>query len=223
MTGPDDTVPPPIVHRSDPAFEQPNDVACTLLAQARQALDAHDPEAAVHGFLRAAGLLSAQGLLADAQAARLQAAGALIGHDPQRAEDLWCTLCGPVPLGGAAEVQCGLVGARIAQALGRSGDVLARLDRARTAALAVRDPIAHLTAASQAAAVHLQRGDTVAAYGQLASAWVSLADMVGRETAARWVRPLMLELRAGLGEEAFDLIRAHHEADRRDAGEAPPQ
>ncbi len=214
MSGPDDTIPPPIVHRGDVAPEQPNDVARTLLAQARQALDAHDPEAAVQGFLRAAGLLSAQGLLADAQAARLLAAGALVGHDPDRAEDLWSTLCGPVQLGGAAEVQCGLVGARIAQALGRSADVLTRLARARAGALAVRDPIAYLTAASQAAAVHLQRGEAVAAYGQLASAWVTLADLVGRETAARWLRPLMLELRAGLGEDAFDLVRRNHEAER---------
>lgn len=222
MSGPDDTVPPPIVHRGDAAPDLPNDVARTLLMQARQAQDANDPDGAVRGFLRAAGLLSAQGLLADAQAARLQASAALIGHDPERAEDLWLTLCGPVPLGGAAEVQCGLVGARIAQALGRSADVLTRLARARAGALVVRDPIAYLTAASQAAAVHLQRDEAVAAYGQLASAWVSLADMVGRETAARWVRPLMLELRAGLGEEAFDLVRANHEADRRDGGEAPP-
>lgn len=216
MAGPDDTVPPPIVQRADAAPELPNDVARTLLAQAQQALDAHDPQAAMQGFLRAAGLLSAQGLLGEAQAARLQAAAALVGHDPERAEDLWSTLCGPVPLGGTAEVQCGLVGARIAQALGRSDDVLARLARARAGALAVRDPLAYLTSASQAAAVHLQRGEAVPAYGQLASAWVTLADMVGRETAARWVRPLMLELRAVLGEDAFELLRRNHEAERQE-------
>ena len=37
---------------------------------------------------------------------------------------------------------------------------------------------------------------------------LTLVDLVGREAAARWVRPLMLELRAGLGEEVFRRARA---------------
>jgi hypothetical protein len=215
MQSPDDTVPPPIDHPAGLTPEVPNDVALTLMTQARQALDANDPEGAMQGFLRAAGLLSAQGLLADAQAARLAAAAALIGHDPERAEDLWRGLCKLVPASGAAAAQRGLVGARIALALGRTDDVLARLDEARAGALDVRDPIAYLACASQAAAVHVQRGEPVQAYGRLASAWVTLADLIGREAAARWVRPLMLELRAGLGEDAFDMVRANYEAERR--------
>ncbi len=216
MSASDDTVPPPIDHATGLPPGVPNDVARTLLAQAEEALRAKDAEAAVQAYLRAAGLLSAQGLLADAQAARLAAAAALIWHDPERADELWRGLCKLVPASGAAAVQRGMVGARIAWALGHPDDVLQRLDEARAGALEVRDPIAYLESSSQAAAVHMQRGEPVQAYGRLASAWVTLADLIGREAAARWVRPLMLELRAGLGEDAFDLVRANYEAERRD-------
>jgi hypothetical protein len=217
----DDTVPPPIDHATGLPPGVPNDVARTLLAQAEEALRAKDTEAAVQAYLRAAGLLSAQGLLADAQAARLAAAASLVKRDPARADELWLGLCKLVPASGVAAVQRGMVGARIALALGNADDALQRLDEARAGALEVRDPIAYLDCSSQAAAVHVQRGEPVQAYGHLASAWVTLADLIGREAAARWVRPLMLELRAGLGEDAFDLVRSNYEAEQRDAGEPP--
>lgn len=213
MQGPDDTVPPPIDHPAGLVPDRPNDVALTLLEQARRAQDAGDPEGAVRGYLRAAGLLWAQGLSLDAQAAQLAASEALIGHDPDRADDLWRVLCERMPAGGAAAVRRGLVGARIALALDRSDEALARLELARVGALEVRDPIAFLAATSQAAAVHLQRDEAVLAYGRLALAWTTLSDLIGREAASRWMRPLMLELRAGLGHAAFEQVRSRHDSE----------
>ncbi|MBX3610329.1 MAG: hypothetical protein KF871_10590 [Hydrogenophaga sp.] len=199
----------------------PNDVSLTLLTQARFALEAKDVDAAVAGFLRAAGLLSAQGLLADAQEARLAASAALVGHDTQRAEALWLGLCRLVPASGAAAAQRGLLGARIALDLGHLSDALQRLEHASEGALDVRDPMAYLACASQAAAVHVQLGERVLAYGRLATAWVTLSDLIGAEAAARWVRPLMVELRAGLGEAEFNRVKQRYEAGRRgDAGNA---
>lgn len=202
----------------DPATGQ----ALRLMNQAKQALEANDPEVAHQGFLRAAALLAAQGLLTDAQAAQLAAAAAVIDHDPERAEALWRGLCMLVPASGAVAAQRGLVGARIALVQGHTDDALQRLDEARVGALDVRDPMAYMTSACQAATVHVQRGEPVLAYGRLAAAWSTLADLIGREAAARWMRPQMLALRTGLGDTAFDRVRAEYEAARRNGSGARP-
>jgi hypothetical protein len=66
--------------------------------------------------------------------------------------------------------------------------------------------------------VHVELGEAAQAYEMLAMGWATLVNLVGRQAAARWVRPLMLELRAGLGEEAFRRARADCEK----AWQGPP-
>ncbi|MBN9369488.1 MAG: hypothetical protein ABS53_12570 [Hydrogenophaga sp. SCN 70-13] len=204
----DDTVPGPVGWTTENARERAHDVADTLLAQARESLSVGDTEGATQRFLRAASLFSAQGLSGDAEAARLAAVAALMNHDPRRADELWQGLAAIGDSSGDAAARRGLLGARLSRALGERAEALQRLDMARRGALEVRDAITYLDAVSQAAAVHVERGEPAQAYERLAMGWATLVDLVGREAAARWVRPLMLELRAGLGEEVFRRARA---------------
>jgi len=207
----DDTVPGPVGWTTENARERMHDVADTLLAQARESLSVGDTEGATQRFLRAASLFSAQGLSGDAEAARLAAVAALMNHDPRRADELWQDLATIGDSSGAAAARRGLLGARLSRSLGERAEALERLDMARRGALEVRDAIHYLDAVSQAAAVHVERAEHAQAYEMLAMGWATLADLVGRDAAARWVRPLMLELRAGLGEEAFRRARAECE------------
>lgn len=100
------------------------------------------------------------------------------------------------------------------------GDVAAALgaaQEARDLALGVVEPVAYFAAAALLAQLHNAAGDRLAAYRSLATAWATLGDLLGREVAASWVRPLLLAYAVQWGEAGFAQVKAAHDAGRRAA------
>lgn len=97
-------------------------------------------------------------------------------------------------------------------------DAVAARDEARAAreaALLAVAPIAYFAASvylSQAADL---LGDRVEAYRALATAWVTLSDLLGEPVARSWVEPVLLAFQWQWGEEAFATVRAEHDRQRR--------
>lgn len=86
---------------------------------------------------------------------------------------------------------------------------------ARDAALAAVAPLAYFAAAvSLSRAADLQ-GDRIEAYRTLATAWVTLGDLLGQPVARSWVEPVMLTLQWQWGLPAFAAVRAEHDRLRR--------
>jgi hypothetical protein len=99
----------------------------------------------------------------------------------------------------------------------QQGDVAAALGAAqetRELALDAVEPVAYFAAAALLAQVHVIAGDRMAAYRALATAWVTLGDLLGRDIAASWVRPLLLALAVQWGEAGFAQVKAAYDAER---------
>ncbi len=60
-------------------------------------------------------------------------------------------------------------------------------------------------------------GDQLEAYRALATAWATLADVIGDEAAQSWVSPVLSALQTEWGEQGFAAVRAEHDAQRRAA------
>lgn len=191
--------------------------ALVLQRRAAAALAAHEERAAADDFCAAAVLMQSLGLAADAEAARLAAASCLSAVDPPGAEALWQDVDQQPPHDGTAAARRCLVGAQVALQGHQPALALERLARARQGALDARDATAYLAASVQAASLLEQQGHAENAYARLASAWVTLGDLLGQEPAAQLVRPALAGLRERLGEAAFQRVRQSHAA-RRDVG-----
>jgi len=90
---------------------------------------------------------------------------------------------------------------------------------ARDLSLRATQPVSYLASAGIASELHAASGDRVAAYGVLATAWVTLGDLLGRDVAASWVKPLLLSCAAKWGDVAFAKAKAAYEAARRAQGD----
>jgi hypothetical protein len=191
--------------------------AVVLQRRAAAALSAHDERGAAADFSSAAALMQSLGLAADVQAARLAAASCLSMVDAPAAEAIWRDVDQQPARDGSAAARQGLVGAQIALALGQPVLALERLARARQGALDARDATSYLAASVQAASLLEQQGQAQDAYARLASAWVTLGDLLGKEPAANLVRPALAGLRERLGEAVFQRVRQAHNAQRRRA------
>lgn len=86
---------------------------------------------------------------------------------------------------------------------------------ARREALESGAALPYLTAASSLAGFAESSGDRVAAYESLAVAWVTLGDLIGRESARAMVEPLLIEVRDRWGPDDFAAVKASYEARRR--------
>ena len=119
----------------------------------------------------------------------------------------------------AYSARVALVNARLAH---HGGDLLAALQfagEARDLSLRATQPVSYLASAGIASELHAASGDRVAAYGVLATAWVTLGDLLGRDVAASWVKPLLLSCAAKWGDVAFAKAKAAYEAARRAQGD----
>jgi hypothetical protein len=106
-----------------------------------------------------------------------------------------------------------------AQALQR-GDAAAARDaalQAREAALQAVAAPSYLAAARALADAQDALGQRVEAYRALATAWATLGDLLGSETARAWVEPLLAALAHKWGAAAFKEVREAHDSERRRA------
>ena len=104
-----------------------------------------------------------------------------------------------------------------AQAFQR-GDAAAARDaalQAREAALQAVAAPRYLAAARALAEAHDALGERIEAYRALATAWATLGDLLGAETARAWVEPLLAGLARRWGAAAFKEVRAAHDDERR--------
>jgi hypothetical protein len=86
---------------------------------------------------------------------------------------------------------------------------------AREAALAAVAPMSYVSAALAIAQLAEGRGDRGGAYAALASGWVTLGDLLGRDVARATFAPKLEELRSRWGAEEFARVKAAHDAQRR--------
>jgi tetratricopeptide (TPR) repeat protein len=91
----------------------------------------------------------------------------------------------------------------------------AHAQAARTHALASRAPDTYIGAAVTLAKLAEHAGDDTRAYGELATGWATIGDLLGAELARATFEPLLRELRLRWGAERFDAARAAYEAARR--------
>ncbi len=189
--------------------------AVVLQRRAVAANASHDERAAAADFCAAADVMHSAGHLADAEAARLAAASCLSAVDPAGAEALWREIDRQPPLDGAGAARRGLVGGHVALQGQQPALALARYGAARQGALDARDGAAYLAASVQSASLLEQQGQVEDAYARLASAWVTLGDLLGKDAAASLVRPALQGLRDRLGEAAFQAAREGYAARRR--------
>jgi hypothetical protein len=87
----------------------------------------------------------------------------------------------------------------------------------RDAALEAVAPLSYFAAAVALARAADLTGDRTGAYRVTASAWVTLADLLGQDLARSWVEPVLLGFKLRWGDDAFADARAAHERQRRDA------
>ncbi|MGE0348881.1 hypothetical protein [Hydrogenophaga sp.] len=189
--------------------------AVLLQRRAAAATASHDERAAADDFRAAAALMQAAGLTADAEAARLAAASTLAAVDPAGAEALWREIDQQPPRDGAVAARRGLVGGHVAMLGQQPALALARYGAARQGALDARDAASYLAASVQSASLLEQQGQVDDAYARLASAWVTLGDLLGKDAAVSLVRPAMQGLRDRLGTEAFQRVREGYAARRK--------
>lgn len=93
--------------------------------------------------------------------------------------------------------------------------------RAIDAALLAVAPVSFFGASVTLARAADARSDRAAAYRVLASAWVTLADLLGSDVAASWVAPVLEAFRATWGSQAFATVKSEHDRLRREV-EPPP-
>ncbi|WP_139559737.1 hypothetical protein [Methylotetracoccus oryzae] len=96
---------------------------------------------------------------------------------------------------------------------------LARIEaqRARDAALTAIAPVTYFGATVALARAAETQGDRATCYRTLATAWVTLADLLGEPVAQTWVEPVLQAYRLAWGPAAFDAVRAEHDRVRRAA------
>jgi tetratricopeptide (TPR) repeat protein len=88
-------------------------------------------------------------------------------------------------------------------------------DRARDAALQAVAPVSYFAASVELAEALQARGDYTDAYGTLATAWATLSDVLGQDTAGSWVEPVLLGYTLKWGESAFRQAKSDYEQRRR--------
>lgn len=118
----------------------------------------------------------------------------------------------------AAEV--GVLKARLLRGEGKWDEAFQTAFRARSFALQAIAPVPYFAACVEQAEASRGLGDRVAAYRVLATCWVTLADLLGRDVARSWVEPILTAYQIAWGEEGFAAVKqAHDDARRREVTE----
>jgi tetratricopeptide (TPR) repeat protein len=104
-----------------------------------------------------------------------------------------------------------------AQSLDRrdTAAALSSAQLAREAALAAHAPTSYIGAAHAIAGLADSAGDRVAAYGALATGWVTVGDLLGADLARMSFEPALRDLRKRWGAAAFEDAKRSYEATRR--------
>lgn len=181
-------------------------------------------EEAVADLDRAARELGAAGQAASAAATELELFGVLhdasadAAHAALATARSWAVQSGDPSVRAQVDAVAGSA-ALAAGDLTRARDLLTA---ARDGALAALDAGTYLAASAGLAMAAEQLGDRQAAYATLTSAWVTIADLLGREVAVAAVRPQLLGLRERWGGPEFAAVKEAHDALRRSAAAAAP-
>jgi tetratricopeptide (TPR) repeat protein len=107
-----------------------------------------------------------------------------------------------------------LLRARLARGEGKIDEALELARQSREAALQAVAPVSYFAASAELAEALRLRNDLPGAYGALATAWATLADLLGDETARSWVEPCLLAYQVSWGESEFQKARSTYEAQR---------
>jgi transcription elongation GreA/GreB family factor len=111
--------------------------------------------------------------------------------------------------------ECAMLQAELALAAGDAEAACRSARSARAAALEAVAPVCFLAACALLARAADQTGDRLEAYRVLATAWVTLGDLLGEPVAQSWVSPLLSLYRVAWGTAAFDAVKAGHDQRRR--------
>lgn len=110
-----------------------------------------------------------------------------------------------------------LLMARLQLAGGCFGEAVGSARQARSRALEAVAPLSYYGAAVALAEGLDHMGMRTDAYAALATAWVTLGDLLGREVAESWVAPILEAYRMKWGAPAFAAAKAEHDARRKAA------
>lgn len=174
-------------------------------------------DAAVADLQRAAHELVTAGEVGSAAATELELYGAVQETSSEgalaalRAARAHAVASGDV----AVRAQVDAVEAAEALAAGDLATSRAHFLAARDGALESVDAATYLAAVSGLAAVTERLGDRVAAYAVLASAWVTVADLLGREVAVAAIKPQLAAQHERWGATAFAAVKEAYESARR--------
>ena len=105
--------------------------------------------------------------------------------------------------------------ARMARAAGQMGTAIEYARRSRDAALQAVAPLSYFAASVELAEALQAQGDLSGAYGTLSTAWATLSDVLGKETAGSWIEPCLIGYQVRWGESAFQQAKNAYEARRR--------
>lgn len=129
----------------------------------------------------------------------------------------------PPPVPGDAQLcaEIGVEHARLERAAGHWEAARIAAREARANALDAIAPVPYFAASVESAELFDALGQRADAYGSLASAWVTLADLLGEPVAKSWVEPCLLALRLRWGDAGFfDAKRTHDDRRRAQRNEA---
>ena len=110
-----------------------------------------------------------------------------------------------------------LLAARLQVGCGCFAEAVDLADMARGKALEAVAPLSYYGAAAVLAEALEGSGRRADAYAALATAWVTLGDLLGREVAESWVSPLIEAYRWKWGTDGFAAAKAEHDSRRRAA------
>jgi tetratricopeptide (TPR) repeat protein len=105
--------------------------------------------------------------------------------------------------------------ARLARAVGETDKALNYARRSRDAALQAIAPVSYFAASVELAEALQEQRDFSNAYGALSTAWATLSDVLGNDTALSWIEPCLLTYQLRWGEPVFRQAKKEYEARRR--------
>jgi tetratricopeptide (TPR) repeat protein len=105
--------------------------------------------------------------------------------------------------------------ARAARTTGHLDQALQLAQDARDAAREAAAPVSYFAGALELAQAFDASGDSMNAYGALATAQATLGDVLGLDAARSWIEPILMAYHMKWGESAFQDARRQYEARRR--------
>ena len=170
-------------------------------------------------FDQAFQVLDASGAKETARFVRTDQASLLWRHGcASQAEAVIATLeaeIAPLEVSDALLSEILVLRARFARAKGNLSEALEFSRRSRDAALQAITPVSYFAGSVELAECLQTQENFTDAYGSLATAWATLADLLGNETARSWIEPCLIAYQVRWGEPAFRIAKNEYEEQRR--------